>query len=1349
MNPSEPTFPGTGEMSRRLRAYPWAEADMDEPPRWPSVLRAAVRICLTSRFPMIVWWGPDLRFLYNDAYLPLLGANHPALGKPGRLVWDEIWHIIGPMLDSVVATGEATWSEDLLLPMHRHGYLEETYWTYSYSPLHDDEGVVRGVFTAVSDTTERVVGERRLAVLRDLGALAGRARTVDEACRSVVDTLAHAGMDVPFAAVHLPDPESGGLVPVAAGPAPFTGSPDGWPSAEVVRTGRPAVVDDLAARFGPLPAGGWAAPPTQAVVLPLTGDDGRPIGAVVLGAGPGRMLDEAHTAFLGLVAQQIAALVNATVAYQAQQRRVEQLAELDRAKTTFFSNISHEFRTPLALILGPTEELRSGPAADDPAVREELEVIHRNGLRLGKLVTALLDFSRIEAGRMRARYEPVDLARYTAELAGVFRSAVEKAGLAFEVDCPPLAEPVHVDRGMWEKVVFNLLSNAVKYTFDGSVRVVVRAEDRHAVVTVADTGVGIAAAEIPRLFERFHRIETARSRSNEGSGIGLALVRELVLLHGGGITAESTEDVGTVFTVRLPFGSAHLPAELVHAEAGPVGVSATADPFLQEALRWLPEDVPGAPPVVAHRPDTGVRVLVADDNADMREYLERLLVPFYAVQAVPDGLAALEAVRAAPPDLVVSDVMMPRLDGLHLVAALRADPATAGVPVLLLSARAGQEASIEGLAAGADDYLVKPFAAAELLARVRANVELARLRNRHVRWRTAITQSLQEAFFVCDETGAVVEINAAFTRMLGHGPEGLPYRSPLPWLPDGDADPEARRLAVEAFDRVAGGEGGHCTAPVTDRSGRRRWIALSFSRVEDPDTHRRVVVGTFRDVTAEHHGVRRDTALSAVGVRLAAADDPAEALAGTIAELRLIWQARRVLGIVVGTDDSVTSTDGDVTEADLPSAIADLRTAPLLTPVDRGDEGVGIALDHPEGRLVLWVEPDGRRPFAPEDRMLLALLAGHVGQALHRIHRGEQQRKAALALQHAILGPALPGGFAVRYEPATRPLEVGGDWYDTVGLPDGRLGIVVGDCVGHGLDAAAVMGQLRSACRALLLQDSGPARTLMAMDVFAATLRGARCTTVFCGVLDPETGALTYSSAGHPPGIVVRPDGTRALLDGGRSLPLGVRPGRERPEVTTTVSARSTVLLYTDGLVERRGQDLADGIAEAGRAVAEEHALPTDDLATALMARLAPADGYSDDVALLLYRHPGPLEVGFPAEPGHLARVRARLRDWLARCAVPTEQAQSVLVAVGEACANAVEHGHRDVAGTVVLSAAATAADLLVTVADGGTWKRPDENANPHRGRGLPLIRALTDDVRITSDATGTTVELRTRITTP
>jgi anti-sigma regulatory factor (Ser/Thr protein kinase) len=410
--------------------------------------------------------------------------------------------------------------------------------------------------------------------------------------------------------------------------------------------------------------------------------------------------------------------------------------------------------------------------------------------------------------------------------------------------------------------------------------------------------------------------------------------------------------------------------------------------------------------------------------------------------------------------------------------------------------------------------------------------------------------------------------------------------------------------------------------------------------------------------------------------------------------------------------------------------------------------GAGIALEHPSGTLAIWIDLGAGRALSVQDQTLLSLFCGRLGPALHRAHQIDEQRETALALQRAILGPVrLPEGFSARYEPATRPLEVGGDWHDVIELPDGRIAIVVGDCVGHDLGAATVMGQLRSACRALLLQDANVGRVLAAMDRFAASVPGAEYTTVFCAILDRATGRLTYSAAGHPPGIVARPDGGIDLLEGARSVPLAA-PQAERGEAGYVLPPRSTLLLYTDGLVERRGRSLTDGITEAAAAAVDgsEHSL--EDLATQLMATLAPTGGYGDDVAVVLYRHPAPLELAFPADTAQLRPVRARLRRWLDGCGLSTPLAQDALVAAGEAVANAIEHGHRDNPGQEIRLRAVVIANLLrLTVADTGRWLPPGPEPAPYRGKGLSLMRAMMDTVTIDTTAAGTTVTMDVRIT--
>src|SRR5438046_497837 len=633
------------------------------------------------------------------------------MGQRGDECWAEMWTGGGPLYRHVMTTGDSTWSADLQLLMERDGYLEETYFTFAYSPIRGESADVLGNLITVTETTERVLGERRLRTLRDLGALAMAAKTPEEAAQLAAETLSANDADMPFSLLYLveDDGRHARLVASSGGiESPATPS---------------LVVDDLRA-LERLPSGPWTDPPHTALALPLMSGE-TVVGVLVAAVSPRRRLDDAYRGFYDVLAGQIATILANAHAHMEERKRADALTALDRAKTEFFSNVSHEFRTPLTLMLGPLEDVLRAP--DLPAAeREQLLTAQRNGVRLLKLVNTLLDFSRIEAGRAHAVYEPVDIAALTADLGGAFRSAVERAGLDFVVECAPLAEPVWLDRQMWEKIVLNLLSNALKFTFEGRIVVRLRDAGERVVLEVADTGIGIGAEDLPHLFERFYRAREARSRSHEGTGIGLSLVQELVKLHGGTIDVTSRPGEGTTFSVALPRGTAHLPKDRIGARSGvSTGIGASA--FVDEAHHWLPEEVVSHAGAAACGTSSG-RILVADDNADMREYVTRLLAQPWSVDAVADGQAALERAREDPPDLLLTDVMMPRLDGFALLEALRADPRTAAIPIILLSARAGEEARAEGLEACADDYLVKPFAARELIARVNAHLTLARIR---------------------------------------------------------------------------------------------------------------------------------------------------------------------------------------------------------------------------------------------------------------------------------------------------------------------------------------------------------------------------------------------------------------------------------------------------------------------------------------------------------------------------------------------------------------------------------------------------------------------------------------------
>lgn len=804
-------------MSELVQAFDWSATPLGNPAFWPPGLQTTVRILLTSRFPMWMFWGPERTMLYNDAYArTTLGKKHPlALGKPANVVWSEIWKDIGPRIERVLETGEASWDETLFLILERGGYPEETYHTFSYSPLVGADGRNAGMLCVVMEDTGRVLGERQLASLGDLAAALVDANTKSEVFGAIERGL-DGQKDISFGLLYLFDEQHPGRLKLVARCGMEKGHPAAcesmligaadcpWP-VEPLSASQPVTVENLQELFPDLPTGRWDRPPEKARLVPFArkGQEA-PAGIFIAGVNPYRQLDASYAGYLDLIAGQIAASITNAEAYEAEKTRAEALAELDRAKTSFFSNVSHELRTPLTLILGPIEDALTSQKAPSHA---GLEMLHRNALRLLKMVNGLLDFVRIEAGRMHASYEPTDLSQLTAQLASVFRSAVERAGLGYIVECPPLPEQVFVDREMWEKIVLNLVSNALKSTFDGEIRVSISTDGTAALLTVSDTGTGIPEHELPHLFERFRRVEGARRRSHEGTGIGLALVKELVEMHGGSVTVKSVEALGTRFTVRLLFGQGHLPRErVIRSAVNPVVLQGSAIAYVREAIGWLPGQDRLAEEVTRAEPGDHARenhagngaepkavVLLADDNADMREYVRALLSGRFDVLAASNGREALEIAASAHPDLVLTDVMMPAMDGFGLLAAIREDPSIRTTPVIMLSARAGEESHIEGLGAGADDYLTKPFTARELVARVEAQLKMARLRKEAAEQQSALSREVQRArqfawealehipdcFATMDRDYRLTYMNAAAARITAAS--GIPHMGHSLW----------------------------------------------------------------------------------------------------------------------------------------------------------------------------------------------------------------------------------------------------------------------------------------------------------------------------------------------------------------------------------------------------------------------------------------------------------------------------------------------------------------------------------------------------------------------------------------
>jgi signal transduction histidine kinase len=802
-------FPGNSELAARMRAFDWSKTPMGPPEGWPENLRVALGICLASRFPMTIWWGPSLTLFYNDAYVSFLGRKHPhALGLPGREAWAEIWDTIGPMVERVAAGGAASWSEDILLFFDRSVPKEEVYVTFSFSPIRGDDGTTQGLFCACTETTGKLIRSRRLDTLRRLNLEAAEAGSAFGACAAAAAVLRDNPHDVPFVAIYLGDEEKGvavraacvGVDPEAAhlptSVSLDTATPDRiWPLSHVLRTKETLDVSPVWVTIAGNP-GEEAV--SAARILPIYAPaHERLAGLLVVGASPRLVLDDDYKSFFALVAGHVGTAIADARAYEAERRRAEVLTELDQAKTAFFSNVSHEFRTPLTLMLGPVgDALRADRL--QPEDQRALEMVHRNGLRLLRLVNTMLDFSRLEADRTQAAFAPTDLSQLTADLASVFRASVEAAGLKLIVDCPPLGEPAYVDREHWEKIVLNLLSNAFKFTFEGQIEVRIARAGPEAVLSVRDTGTGIELDQMRHLFKRFHRIRGARSRTHEGTGIGLALVHELAKLHGAKVEVESEPGRGSTFRVRLRLGKDHLPREKLAGPSLDRRPAPEARYYLQEATGWILEER-----LDYDRPREAAecrRVLVADDNIDVLEYVRRLLGANFDVEAARDGQAALEAARRAPPDLVIADAMMPVLDGFGLLAALRQDESTRDVPVVMLSARAGEEARIEGLRKGADDYLVKPFSGRELIARVESLLELRKMRG-------ALQAAQHDLVLAASDKAAAEEaarLKDEFLATVSHE-LGTPLAAMRMWLEVAGGEAE-RGAAISALRELVAGQ---------------------------------------------------------------------------------------------------------------------------------------------------------------------------------------------------------------------------------------------------------------------------------------------------------------------------------------------------------------------------------------------------------------------------------------------------------------------------------------------------------------------------------------------------------------
>ncbi|MGE0594071.1 MAG: ATP-binding protein [Vicinamibacterales bacterium] len=649
---------GGGEMGALMRGQDWSRSSLGPPSAWPQSLRTVVRLLLNTGHPMYVFWGADGACLYNDAYRASIGPErHPgSLGRPAREVWDEIWPIIGPQIEQVMTGGGATWNVNHLVPTTRHGRREEVYWTYSYSPIDDAHAVngIGGVLVVCSETTEQVLAARRLTAERDrLAQLFEQAPTFMALLRGPTHVFeivnpryqqltGHRVVIGTAVAEALPETVSQGYVRLLD---------------EVFTTGRPYIA--TGARYA-TPAGSDQAERfLDFVYQPIRDADEVVTGIFVVGSD----------------------VTDRTAAELRSLEMSRQLTEAGRVKDEFLATLAHELRNPLAPIRSALDLIRLAPT-DLHIVRSASDIMGRQLIRVVRLIDDLLDVSRVSRGVVRLQRQTVTLGALVSEAIETCRPSLDDARHALSVQ---VAEDVvlDVDPTRMVQVLANLLNNAVKFTPPGGrIALEAREDDGRVAITVRDTGIGIPAEHLDRVFDMFAQVDRSHAQMGGGLGIGLTLVRRLVDLHGGTVHAHSAgTGHGSEFIVRLPVGSAPRAADL---------------------------DAP-APRTSARRPVTGVRILVADDNVDAATSLA-LMFGFvgHDARAVHDGTAALELARRFRPDVMVLDIAMPGLDGHALARLVRAEPWGTRVLLVAVSGWGQPENTRASYAAGFDHHLVKP-----------------------------------------------------------------------------------------------------------------------------------------------------------------------------------------------------------------------------------------------------------------------------------------------------------------------------------------------------------------------------------------------------------------------------------------------------------------------------------------------------------------------------------------------------------------------------------------------------------------------------------------------------------------
>ncbi|OZJ06458.1 hypothetical protein BZG36_00614 [Bifiguratus adelaidae] len=819
------------EIEKLIASYDWKSHPLGDISKWSPTIKRTIDFMLSQKLPICLFLTTGLYVVYNDSFVEILGNKHPAaFGEKVQDIWPELWEQTKDDYLRVAVRGQVNFHRGKRFLVNRHGYQEELFFYYYIHPVFDGDKIAGAVLNAV-DITEDILQRRRDGCIRDISYLVGHGKSTKDAVQYATKALAKHSNDIPFSLHYLvektnetstlrltaisglrtsdplaPTHTHSSLPPshdtsIASLTDHLNSASTPWDISYAVQQKQIQLVE-LPEQYqqAMTPDGDKVC---QAAILPIYDNQkGRLVSVVILGVNPNRRYDAAYKKFHLILATQLWSNISSAQRLEEARRKQEEMAQLQRTKTAFFQSTSHEFKTPITLLLGHIEQLKSLKL---PLEAEySLTVARRSALRLLKLVTSLLDFSRFDAHRAKPAFLPTDISAYIIDLASVFRSAFDSANLKYEVDVAPVATMAYLDREMMEKVIYNLISNALKCTVTGKVTVRVREVDNEKVeISVIDTGVGIRKEDIPFLFERFYRVESNLKRSNEGTGIGLALTKEIISVHQGEITVQSVEGEGSAFSIVLPLGKEHLdPSTIVDTADGytqPYRQREVTEQYFEEILTSLPtlglskaqvtndhasENGPtssvGKAGTIARSPlspftpfsqihEYGFAiyryVLIADDNADMGEYLQFLLSPFWKVKVCHNGDEAFEVARKNPPGLVVADVMMPRLNGLDFVRKIRSDLELCTLPVILISARGDDNSQVEGLEAGADDYMVKPFNSKEIIARVRTHLELGRLRSEFER----LTTLSPVGMFQYDANGKLMFRSKSLTKIADAG----------------------------------------------------------------------------------------------------------------------------------------------------------------------------------------------------------------------------------------------------------------------------------------------------------------------------------------------------------------------------------------------------------------------------------------------------------------------------------------------------------------------------------------------------------------------------------------------------